>query len=107
MVGSKLKPFHHIRVNGEMREDLRMWQTFIEHPSIYARSFADFHKTILVTEIRMMSDASRAVNLGFGGINGKLWMYGQWPAGFIEQEKPSIEYLELFAFSCNCGKLDP
>ena len=33
---SKLKPHHHLRISGEMHEDLRVWQTFLEHPSAFA-----------------------------------------------------------------------
>ena len=38
----KLKPHHHIRVNSEMKRDLQMWLTFLEHPSVFCRPFLDF-----------------------------------------------------------------
>ena len=31
----KLKPHHHIRVNAEMRDDLKMWLIFLQHPAIF------------------------------------------------------------------------
>ena len=93
----KLKLFHHIRINSEMREDLKMWNLFINDHSIYARSFIDFSRCWMATEICMFSDASRAENLGFGGICNTSWMYSAWPTGFIAEKQPSIEYLELYA----------
>ena len=33
----KLKPHHHIRVNAEMRDDLKMWVTFLKHPTVFCR----------------------------------------------------------------------
>ena len=44
----------------------------------------------------MFSDASKNQNFGFGYICRSSWMYGIWPAGFIKDCDPSIEYLELF-----------
>ena len=38
-VSDKLKPHHHIRLNTEMREDLCMWLTFLEHPSFFVDHF--------------------------------------------------------------------
>ena len=93
----KLKPHHHIRVNREMREDLLMWLSFINHPSVYVRGFIDFTHSIQADLVRMTSDASRVNDLGFGGICNTSWMFGAWPEGYIEHYQPSIEYLELFA----------
>ena len=38
----KLKPHHHIRVNDDMRSDLEMWLTFLNHPAVFCRPFLDF-----------------------------------------------------------------
>ena len=91
----KLTPHHHIRVNGEMREDLLMWQTFLLHPTIFCRPFMDFSKVIIANEIDMFSDASGKISMG--AICGSTWMYQCWSNSFIESKKPSIEYLELYA----------
>ena len=90
----KLKPHHHVRVNSEMREDLRMWLTFLQHPSVYCRLFLDFSTLLVADEIDMFSDASGKI--GMGAICGSSWMYQLWPQEFIKKYKPSIEYLELF-----------
>ena len=80
-----------------MHEDLDMWLTFINHPSIYARNFADFSTGFNTQGINMFSDVSKVITLGYGGVCGSSWMYGQWEPNFIEDFDPSIEYLKLFA----------
>ena len=89
----KLKPHHHIRVNGEMKEDLVMWLTFLQHPSIFCRPFRDFSSWIIADEIEMFSDASGRI--GMGALCGSSWMHQRWSAKFLDKCKPSIEYLEL------------
>ena len=89
-----LKPHHHIRVNAEMRSDLTMWITFLEHPAAFSRPFLDFSKVILADEVNMFSDASG--KLGFGAICESHWMYRMWDEQFISKYRPSIEYLELY-----------
>ena len=95
--GKTLKPHHHIHINCEMRLDLRSWLSFLQHPSIFCRLFIDFLLTLKAEQISMFSDASRNPNLGMGGICGRSWMFAQWGSDFIEREKPSIAYLELYA----------
>ena len=95
--GNKLKPHHHIRINAEMRGDLTMWQTFVNHPTAYARDFIDIYKLQSATEISMFSDASKSKILGFGSICEDSWAFAPWPEHFIEDFDPSISYLELYA----------
>ena len=90
----KLKPHHHIRINAEMRGDLEMWLTFLNHPTVFCRPFLDFSQMLIADEINMYSDASGRI--GFGAICGSSWMTQTWPQEFIEKHKPSTEYLELF-----------
>ena len=78
-----------------MRDDLKMWLTFLEQPKIFCRPFMDFSKVLIVDEIDMYSDASGKI--GMGALCGSAWMHQPWPAQFITKSKPSIEYLELFA----------
>ena len=90
----KLKPHHHIRIKAEMRADLTMWSSFLDHPTAYSRPFLDFSSVIIADEIYMYSDASGKI--GMGALCQKDWMYMLWPEEFIKRNKPSIEYLELF-----------
>ena len=89
-----LKPHHHIKINQEMRRDLETWLVFLKHPSIFNRPFLDFSKLLIASEINLYSDASGRI--GFGAICDSFWMYGYWPAEFLDEQKPSIEFLELF-----------
>ena len=90
----KLKPHHHIRVTAKMRDDLIMWLIFLQHPSVFCRSFLDFSEFLVANELDMHSDASGTI--GMGAICGTAWMYQTWSSAFIKKYKPSIEYLELF-----------
>ena len=90
----KLKPHHHIKVNAEMKADLTMWLTFLEHPTAYSRPFLDFSNTLVADEIYMYSDASGKI--GMGALCQQDWMFGLWSKDFIQKYRPSIEYLELF-----------
>ena len=42
-------------------------------------------------------DASAGKELDFGCIFDNRWTYGKWKKGFIEDDKPSSEFLELYA----------
>ena len=90
---------HHLPVTAEMRMDLELWRTFLQHPSIYARSFLDLSKTILSSDIDFYTDASANPELGCGGICGNEWFILQWNDKFIKKYKPSINYLELYALT--------
>ena len=91
--GEPLKKHYHISVNEEMKLDILVWENFLQHQSAYCRPFMDF--TIWTAEdIQMYSDASKS--LGFGGYCGDSWLFSGWPKGFIEDQNPSIDYLELF-----------
>ena len=92
--GKVLKPHHHIRVTQEMREDLIMWQRFLNHSTVYCRPFIDFSKTWNAEEIDMYTDASGRI--GLGGHCGQSYFYQNWSKSFLSRH-PSIEYLELYA----------
>ena len=79
-----------------MREDLKTWKIFLEHPVAFCRGFMDFETTWLANEIDMYSDASHSEILGFGATCQSSWMSEMWPNGYIKNIEPSIEYLELF-----------
>ena len=91
----KLKPHHHIRVNLDMKEDLQLWRTFLNHPTIFCRPFMDFSKILNAHEIEFYTDASGVI--GLGGYCGSSWMAQRWDKKFLKEYNPSIEYLELFA----------
>ena len=91
----KLLPHHHIRITGECRMDLQIWKQFLNDALVSCRPFLDcFEQT--AEDIGMYSDASGAVDKGFGAYWGKNWCAMQWDKSWFLEENPSIEYLELF-----------
>ena len=96
MVSSKLKPHHHINVNSETRNDMHMWEHFLEHPDIFCHPYMDF-APVEAAEINFHSDAPKCETKGFRALFNKSWMFGSWGKDFITQQDPSIKYLELFA----------
>ena len=96
-IKQKDKSHFRIYVNAELKADLRMWQIFLSHPSAYCRSFFEFDRSINSDEIFMATDASANSKLGAGGVCQSSWFIHQWDSEFIEQNRPSINYLELYA----------
>ena len=99
--GSCLKPHHHVKVDLHLKFDCEVWKVFLENYINLAicRPMLDLERWVDVWEVGFYSDASANKLLGFGAVCGTAWTFGQWEPGFIEQCKPSIEYLELFAFT--------
>ena len=95
-VGLK-KPHHHTRITADLRADLEMWLTFLSHPSAYCRPFFDFSADLKADKVNFYTDASRNFDLGAGGVCEQSWFYVQWDRTFMEENQPSIEYLELYA----------
>ena len=69
--GKVLLPHHHIKVNSDLREDLSMWNTFLNHPTIFCHPFMDFNKVREAREIDFFTDSSGNKNLRMGGVCGK------------------------------------
>ena len=92
-----LRPHHHVKISGEMKQDLITWYKFINHPSIFCRNFMDFSKTWEPEELDFYVDASKNPLLGFGGYCERDYMVHQWQD--ISHIDPSIGYLELYAIT--------
>ena len=97
---SHLKPHHHVRVTREMRLDLLMWEKFIHSPQVFCRPFADYSSQLDTEQLDFFSDASGKI--GLGAVCGEKFMYGEWSKTFLDDCKPSIEYLELHALVSAC-----
>ena len=91
-----MKPFHHIRVSTEMKEDLRVWLKFLESPEVYCRLFLDYSLVMVADRLNWFTDASGKI--GVGGICGRQWFQVHWPVKFLDC-KPSIEFLELYGIA--------
>ena len=99
--GSRLKPHHHVRVDQELKFDCEVWKVFLENYTNLAvcRPMLDLERWVDAWEVSFYSDASTNKLLGFRAVCSTAWTFGQLELGFIEQCKPTIEYLELFAFT--------
>ena len=95
-VSAKLKPHYHIRLTAEMRLDLKLWKTFLAHPSVFCRPFADFAATAIIWDTRIYTDSSKNPHLGCGGVHVNQWFALGWDPVFVKEMDPSIEYLELY-----------
>ena len=91
------KPHHHTYLKKGHRQDLAMWLEFLSHQSVYCRPFLDFDNVIKADQVNFYTDASRNFDLGAGGICMTEWYALRWDKEFMEQNQPSIEYLELYA----------
>ena len=94
-----MNPHHHVRVNKQMRADLKVWEQFLRKPDMYCRPFVDFHTVITADQLFWYTDASG--KLGYGGICGTSWFAGEWGCEFLETCHPSIEFQELFAVTAS------
>ena len=74
-----------------------MWLQFLSDLSSVTRPFTDWSKEINVIDIGFATDAAAGKNLGFGCVYNKHWSFTQWEEHFIENNDPSIEFLELYA----------
>ena len=100
--GFKFKQYHHVRLDSEFRTNCKVWLDFLTHHEISKvvnRPMIDIYEQTTACEISFYSDASANGKLGFGCVLNKNWLYGQWDHALMICNKPSIEYLELFAMT--------
>ena len=90
-----LKPHHHIRITQEMRLDLTLWRTFLNHQSPFCRPFIDFQQDLDAETIYCYTDASGRI--GMGGVRENSWMIYTWDQEFLDKYRPQIQCLELYA----------
>ena len=95
-VDKKLRSYHHININKEMKDDMRTWLEFLNTPNIYNRPFLDLTVQTTATQISWFTDAAKGESRGCGGICQTEWFAVKWPKGFIKEFDPSIAFLELY-----------
>ena len=85
-----VKQSHHcIRISREVREDLRVWLSFLDH--FNGKSFFLNEVWLSSQKLDLYTDASGA--LGFGAICGRHWCYGEWPETWAHR---NIAFLEFY-----------
>ena len=97
----KYKKYHHVRLDREFKFNCQVWQSFLSgyEQALVSRPMLDVNKFETSTTIGFYTDSSGNAKLGFGGIFGSQWFFGQWEPGYIATNEPSITYLELFALT--------
>ena len=96
-----LKAHHHIRLDGEFKNDCKTWLSFLDQgkgeTNIY-RPMVDFSSDRATEILDFFSDASGSKKKGgFGCYYKREWCWGKWNNEFMVDCNPSIEYLELVA----------
>lgn len=94
------QPYHHVKVNTDLREDLRVWLSLLEMEITVCRPFVDFQDDAQVQEICAASDASLNPLLGIGGYYQSSWFALKYPQDFIQLAAPSVQFVELLALLC-------
>ena len=97
----KFKKYHHVRLDQEFKFDCEVWKLFLQGDvyTFACRPMLDINNLQSATQLEFYSDASRNPDLGFGAVFRNEWIFGQWEAGFIEQQQPSISFLELYVLT--------
>ena len=83
------KWFHYIRITQQVREDLAIWQQFLE--SYNGKSLLLPDRWLTSPSINLYTDASGT--LGYGAVFGPRWFFGPWNEEWRGQ---SIELLEFY-----------
>ena len=93
---SKLRQHHHIKLAADVKMDLEIWRAFLLNSSAYSRPFSDFTE-LTALDIDFFTDSSANPELGCGGVCNKQWFVMAWDSVFVINNRPSINYLELYA----------
>ena len=88
-----MKPFYHINVTREIKDDLTVWKKFLAIPNVYCRPFIDYSEVLNAEQIQWFTDASGVI--GVGGIWNGRWFQMKWSDDLLEA-KPSIKFQELY-----------
>ena len=96
-----LKPYHHVNLDREFKEDCRVWLRFLNSSEMsILRQMVDFSENDNNMVLDFYTDASGGVeDGGFGCAFEHRWSFGTWNKAFLKEKKPSIEFLELAALT--------
>ena len=97
--GRKLKPYHHVNLDSKFISDALIWRLFLDNsdPHHWCRPFVDCRRYETSQTLQFFTDSSAAGDKVFGCVFNLEWTFGLWGGDFIKTQKPSIQYLELFA----------
>ena len=78
-------PYHYIRINQEVKEDLKLWQSFstgFNGRSFFLEGFWDSSD-----KLKLHTDGL----LGFGAVFGRKWCYGKWHDTWLHRNIVMLE----------------
>ena len=84
-------PHHLIRLTKEVKEDLKVWLSFLAE--FNGRSFFIEDAWQNSSKLSLYTDASGA--LGFGTIFGSRWCYGKWPPDWAYRNIAILEFYPI------------
>lgn len=84
-------PHHLIRLNTEVKEDLKVWLSFLT--VFNGRYFFIDDAWQNSDKLSLYTDASGA--LGFGAIFGSKWCYGKWPGDWAHRNIAILEFYPI------------
>lgn len=91
------KPHHRVKLNHNIKQDLRIWQVFLQSfngVSVINRPFLDSQT------IQLFTDSAGGNHGGFGIYFGGRWAHGSWPPAWFELGiTRDMTFLELFPVS--------
>ena len=100
-VQDPLKNHHHVTLKRGFTADCKVWEKFLTiamtDKTLLCRPFVDMETFIHAEQLNFASNASANENFGMGAIFRRKWLVTAWGRDFIRSQKPSIEFLELYA----------
>ena len=75
-----------------MRKDFQMWIVFLQEFGGCTPILTDIQPTV-----QICMDATANPDLVWGAWYDQEWMCQKWDKDFLDQEQPSIDFLELYA----------
>lgn len=86
-----LRSPHYVRLNGEVKADLQIWQSFLT--SFNGRTFFLEDTWYSSDKLQLYTDAAGA--LGFGAVFGSRWCYGKWPDNWLYKNIAILEFYPI------------
>ena len=84
-------PYHYVRINREVKADLKLWQSFLT--SFNGRPF--FLEDVWDSSDKLELYTDAADSLGFGAVFGSIWCYGKWPDNWLHQNIAMLEFYPI------------
>ena len=88
------KPYHKVRVNSNLREDIRVWLTFLDlYNGVYKYDLYEWNDA---SDLNLYTDSAGSSHLGCAAIFVTEWVFFQWPVQWRHTPlMRDITFLEL------------